>query len=262
MSKKNNNLKKIIETGSEITGAVSGTVIGGLVAGLPGMLIGVTAGPIVTSIFKKIGEEVQNRYLSSREEIRIGAVLTYALDKLKNLQDEGKHLRNDYFFTETKNSRSSGEELLEGTILSAQREYEEKKVKYLGNLYANICTNNEIQKETANQFIKILNTVSFRQLCILQVLNKEGIKNLGSKNTQRNIDNKLFQDDLLIEVRDLQTKGLLKLGNVIVNELDRSSFLIKDDISINQFGTLFCDMLSLNEIPNDELISIKKLLLQ
>ena len=55
---KNNIVKDIIETGSEITGGVGGAVLGGLIAGPVGVVIGGASGPILTKMFKLLGTEL------------------------------------------------------------------------------------------------------------------------------------------------------------------------------------------------------------
>ncbi len=173
MSKNKDIIKKLVETGSDISGGVSSVVIGGLIAGPAGAIIGGASGPIITQVFKKIGNEIQNRFLSQREEVRIGAAYGFAINKLQEYQKSGREIRNDYFFTSKEHKRTDSEEIFEGIILGAQKEYEERKVKYLGNLYANICINSAITREHANQLIKTITNISYRQLCILQLLQEK-----------------------------------------------------------------------------------------
>jgi hypothetical protein len=116
-------IKDIIEIGSEISGSIGGSVIGGLIAGPPGMILGGASGPIITNAFKSLGTEIKDRFLSPREGIRIGAVYAFAINKIKENENNGQILRNDDFFESAKDKRPASEEILEGTILSSQREF-------------------------------------------------------------------------------------------------------------------------------------------
>jgi len=254
MTKKKDILKELIETGADISGGVAGAVIGGLVAGPSGVIIGGVSGPVVTRIFKKVGTEIQQRFLSPREEVRIGAVYAFAINKIQENLKNNKSIRDDDFFESGNNSRPDSEEIFEGVVLGAQKEYEERKVKYLGNLYGNICTNSNITREYANRLIRTTNNLSYRQLCLLQLLMEKWEDNRQFK---RNVigldDSKIEKGDVIIEIRDLQQRGLVFIVARINNVDDNSSPIPLDDITLSDNGRAYCELLSLNEIPRQEL---------
>lgn len=272
MNKEKEIIADLIDTGSEITGGVGGAVIGSIAAGPIGAVIGAITGPLITKTFKVIGKDVKDRFLSKREGVRIGATFTYALAKLKNEIDSGVSIRQDDFFIPKDGERAKAEELLEGVLLAAQREYEERKVNFLGNLYANICLKENISSEHASQLIKTATNLSFRQFCMLQLLRSDVSDTLDLRLKFRGFgaQNSLWKGDAIIEVRDLQQRGLL---SVRVREKtkeqqefndteyeDNSKPIYLDDIKITDLGMKFCEMLSLQEIEasilktvNDEL---------
>lgn len=249
-------IKEIIESGSEITGNISAAVIGGLAAGPAGIIIGGVTGPIISKIFKSIGNEVQDRFLSPRENIRICAAYTYALNKLKEYIDNGFELRTDNFFEEQITNRSSAEELLEGIILSAQREHEERKIQFIGNLYASICIEPGIDLETANQYINTANNLSYRQYCLLRILDlKEAKKNSAQKNDLQENNSKkppsiIRNSPVNIELRDLSQKGLVRLTSRMHDTLDNSA--PSYDIKISFYGSDFCHLVALKDIDQDD----------
>jgi hypothetical protein len=71
-----------------------------------------------------------------RETKRIGATLTFAAAKIKERLDSGQNLRSDGFFDEDASNRAPADEIAEGVVIAAQREHEEKKLKFYGNLLA------------------------------------------------------------------------------------------------------------------------------
>lgn len=260
MDKKEDIIKEFVETGSDISGSISGAVLGGLVAGPAGVVIGGVSGPIITRVLKKIGNDIKDRFLSPREEVRIGAVYGFAINKLQQNFKNGKDLRTDSFFAQIGTERPNSDEIFEGIILGVQKEYEERKVKFIGNLYANICTNSNITREHANQLIRTANGLSYRQFCILQLLNEKWDNNKNLNFKVKGLDNyKVDIGDIIVEIRDLQQRGLLSIEARINNVDDNSSPIPLDDINISEIGRLFCEMLSLSEIPTLELDSLNRL---
>lgn len=254
-----NIIKDIIETGSEISGGVGGALIGGLIAGPVGIILGGASGPVLTKLFKSVGTEIKERFLSPRESVRIGAAYTFAIDRIKENESKGIPLRNDNFFESIDNNRPASEEVLEGIILTSQREFEELKIKYLGNLYANICSNEDISKEHANQLIKIANVLSFRQFCLLQLLNERYIESQQLKYKVRGLDKwEISLMDIIAEIRDLQQKGLVFIPTTYDGG-DNSSPIQLDKLSITTSGLFFCKTLSLETIEKEKLDKLNEI---
>lgn len=246
-------IEEIVESSSDITGNVVGTVLGGLVAGPAGLILGGTSGVIVTRVFKRIGKEVKERVLGTREELRIGAAYTFAINRIIENQRQGRVIRGDDFFSEIEDDRSFSEEILEGVILTAQREYEEKKIRFLGNLYGNICTNELISKDQANSFIKMADTLTYRQFCMIALY----FKKLNLTYTPSNI--MVVKDtsfDIIAELTDLHQKGILLTPKV---SIEASGFSEKRYV-ITKGGILFYKMLGLDQIDENELIILNNLL--
>jgi hypothetical protein len=167
--KKDKIVKELIEAGADISGNVGGAAVGFLFAGPPGAVLGGIAGPLFTRGIKKIGFEIQKRFLGPREEQRVGATLAYAITAIKQKQEEGFNIRDDDFFEEI-NSRSQADEILEGILIAAQRDHEEAKLKYYGHLLASIAFTPTIDRGKANFLIRVIQRLSYQQLCIIAFL--------------------------------------------------------------------------------------------
>jgi hypothetical protein len=246
----------LVETGAEISGSVAGSVVGGIVAGPAGMIIGGATGPLLSRALRQVANEIKERLISPREEIRIGAAYAFAINKLNENLNNGKQFRTDIFEIKF-NQRTDSEEIFEGIILNVQKEYEERKVKFLGNLYANICTNPIISKEHANQLIKTASSSSYRQLCILQLFYQRNTTALSSPPSNRLHNYRIEKGDLIVEIRDLQQMGLLRVLSRLNDVDDNSSPILQEDISISHVGVLFCEMLSLSEINKGDIDHLK-----
>ncbi|WP_407846148.1 hypothetical protein [Chryseobacterium sp. KCF3-3] len=249
--KKTDVIKSIIETGSEISGGIGSALLSAVIPGTTGIIVGGAAAPILTKIFTDIGTEIQNRFLSSREVMRTGAAYTFAIDRIRQNENEGHTLRDDDFFEPIDNNRPASEELLEAIILSAQRESEELKLKFLGNLYANICFHPEINRAHANQIIKNSNTLSFQQFCILQLFYEKLQDTRALKVPKLRADGnwEIKVIDIISETRELQQKGLISIDSRM-NESDLSSPIPLAKVNITSVGKTFCELLSLNQIDN------------
>ena len=160
----------IADIGGSVVGALAGAGIGAAIAGPVGVAGGAIAGTAIEKIFQRIGKEIHEKFLSKAESRKIETVYSCAKEKIESNLKDGKALRNDGFFSKKMDDRSSSEEILEGTIFAAQREHEEKKFPYLANLYANINFDSTINRQMANQLIKIASDITYRQIVILYVI--------------------------------------------------------------------------------------------
>lgn len=161
----------IVDNVSEYAGSAAGAVAGGLISAAIGGPEGAAAGSIAATaiehMFQNMGSEIKKRTLAPLEEQRVGSVYTKAKELIEEKITQGKTPRNDNFFDKDSSGRPASEELLEGTLLAAQREYEEKKTVYLARLYANILFHPEISRPTANHLIKLAEQLTYRQIAIV-----------------------------------------------------------------------------------------------
>jgi hypothetical protein len=95
------------------------------------------------------------RMLGQRERVRVGAVVVYSYEKFQENIKDGQPLRQDGFFVDAFGERPADKEIFEGIMIAAQRERQEKKLRFLGNLVANIAFHPEYDRAHANHLIKI-----------------------------------------------------------------------------------------------------------
>ena len=168
--KKDRVVDGVADIAGSVAGAIAGAGVGAVIAGPVGVAGGALAGTVIEKVFMCVGKEIQERLLSKSESKKIGTVYSCAKEKIEANLNNGKELRSDDFFSPEVDDRSSSEEILEGTLFAAQREYEEKKLPYLANLYANINFDSTINRQMANQLIKIASDITYRQMVILCVI--------------------------------------------------------------------------------------------
>jgi hypothetical protein len=112
---------KLIEYGTAIACNLTGAAIGFLLAGPDGAI----AGGALGSVVHNLGNDIAERLLSRREEIRLGAAITYI--SIKEKFDKGLRVRDDDFFTNCEHQRSSAQEIAEGILLAAQKNMRKRR---------------------------------------------------------------------------------------------------------------------------------------
>jgi len=222
MSNNEDKVKSIITTGSEMVGAAAGGVLGFLLGGPAGAAAGGVAGVAISKTTSKVLTDVANRSLSHREEIRIGIAATFAIEKIQKKLAAGEQPRNDCFFQTQHNvSRSSAEEIFEGVLLKSKNEHEEKKIKLLANIFANVAFVSGLRVGEANHILQIADNLTYRQMCILGLFQrKTEIQDIKLKeNDYRTFQGSLSYEtaSILQETYQLYNFGLLACRNSTSN---------------------------------------------
>ena len=155
---------RIIEYGADIAGASAAVALELLGKSPPGL--GAILAPVLASTLKEFGA----RSLSAREKTRVGAVAIYAADRISARLMFGDVPRQDGFFAPTGSDRAPSEALLEGVLLKARDEFEEKKLRHLGWFFANLVFVEDVSPATAYLLLKQFERLSYRQLAILSLI--------------------------------------------------------------------------------------------
>jgi hypothetical protein len=239
MDKEQENTRNLIEMGADIAGNAAGAAVGFIVAGPAGSVVGAAATPVLTGILKTIGSEIKSRLYSERELIRAGGALAFAVQKIRSNLNAGKKLRSDDFFSSSAGDRGAAKEILEGILLAAQKEYQEKKVKFYGNLYANIAFESDIDRSHANYLVGLLDRLSFRQLCCIAGF-KDGYEFVYIQEPQNAID-------LVNELNELASLGIVKMEYLPNQELPPYA-----DYKSKSYATRLYELFGLDEISENE----------
>ncbi|WP_148550673.1 hypothetical protein [Paraclostridium bifermentans] len=262
---KKNNMLKWIETSSDIAGASVGGLIGYVLTGPEGAAFAGAGGVVIAKTLEKIGTEMSSRLLGKREEIRVGALFTYSMAKIKENLDNGCLLRDDSFFDENISERSDAEEVYEGLILAVQKEHEEKKIEYMGKMIGNIAFRTDIDKSFANLLIKEVSNLSYRQICLIKIfydntvalnINESGI---GLKQSNYREQEKISQNliPILYEILELGNKELI-INNI--HHVNGLVDIVPCEFKAQGLGVLLYDLFELNNMPEEETKEVKELL--
>lgn len=205
--------RRFLNSGIEIAAGVAGAAAGLAVGGAPGALTGAAVGPALSASVRWATGEWASRQLSRRESQRVVSALDFAAAEINRRLEMAEKPRDDGFFGEGSDGRRpSAEELLEGTLLAAQRAHEEIKVKFLGYLYADIAFDSTLSPRVASYLVRLLDELSYTQLVALAVFTMNaqppGILNLPERLLPEAGQSR-EQQALAHEIHDLFNRALL-----------------------------------------------------
>ena len=250
-------IQKIVDAGvgllREAGGNVAGATVGFLVGGPVGAAAGGAVGWAVSQGLGRLGREFSERALAPREEARVGCVLVLGVEQIRTRLEAGEELRTDGFFDSGMNDRSGAEEVMENILLKSQREPEERKLPYMGNLFANIAFDSTIGPEMAHQVTKTAGELTYRQLCLLRlaVVKDEFDLRESDYRGQGSFAKELYQ--ILYECLGLYSRGYVNFGG-------GAAFGPTDvkpaGITVQGLGADTYNLMGLRDIPADELVPI------
>ena len=204
--------------------------------------------------------EMTSRKLSEREQLRFRRAAGFALARIQERLSGGDKPRNDEFFARD-GGRSSAQELFEGVLVKSLGCYEERKVQYLGLLFANVVFDNT-SAQTANWMLMLIEQMTYRQLCIVAVLSRgfplreepftAGI--MGMDDPRR----KVYEDSALMtvlsETRWLLANGLaLSHGSAFIDDL---TTIAPSTLGLTFLGHMLARILDLDRIPDEDLAGV------
>lgn len=256
-AKESQGLQSLISAGSDIAGGAIGGALGFLAAGPFGAAAGGAGGAIAAEVIKKLGTDAAERMLGPRERVRIGAAIAIASEHIRARTERGERLREDGFFDQKPDGRSDSEEVSESVLTKAQKEAEEKKIKYMAYLIGNIAFSSEISAGLAHHIIKSVDTMTYRQLCILKMIAFKRNYNLRESDYrgQGNFTRQLYE--ILYECLDLSTRGYINFGGEVAfgpTDVKPAS------MNLQGIGADIFNQMGLTTIPSDDVVPIARVL--
>ncbi|MDV8112733.1 hypothetical protein R3379_26790 [Bacillus sp. BAU-SS-2023] len=230
-----------------------GSTVGSVASGMTTLAIpgveGVFVATLVNGVIIKITKDVGDRILSERENKKIIESCAYSIEKISDNIQENKVLRDDGFFNNDGISRSNAEEIFEGILFSAQKEHEEKKLKYYGYLFANIAFDESVSKNFANQLINIADRLTYRQLQILAMYTYSSIvRNFFEKNKLPKLNN-IEKISILQDTVELYRMGILNGGGEVILEI---GYVNPYKIGVEPIGMCLFKLMNLGEITTED----------
>lgn len=263
----------LLQKSSAIAGA-AGTAAVGALAGDPFSAAAIGAGStVISQVLQAVGGDLAQRLLGEREEVRVGAAMAFALERIQVNVQQSMPLRRDGFFETQPGERTAAEEILEGVLLAAQREHEERKVRFEGYLFANIAFRSDIDRGQANSLINMARVLTFRQLCLLHLFQNDPTPFVHGRSRFDPMgipDQAGTVTSIIHDIFDLDLRGLIG-GHDIDQQYMKTGKRHPDPrfhASIGQvfkprsMGLILHDLMDLREIDDADLEEIRMLLPQ
>jgi hypothetical protein len=247
-------LKAFLIKGSEISGGAIGGAIG-LIGGPAGAIIGGGVGVLAAQLMN----EVIEKSLSDREKIRIAATSTFLFDGIARRLKNGEQIRNDGFFDRNEFNRSNAEEIFEGTLIKCTNQYQEKKIKHISKIFEKTIFETSISSESANQLLTIVESLTYRKLCILSFY---GRRNIDFPNEILMNENYSSYPNINFTTNDkLLIQDLFELINLDLLDKQNWMFVSNKDIipnifTLTEIGKSLYEIMDLNEIEVNEILPI------
>jgi len=208
-------------------------------------------GATIQTLFSEIGSDIISRTLSKKEQNRIGKAFYYALKKINDNSINNKPFRDDAFTKYSSETLSEASEFLEAILIDAQKEYQEKKIKFLGNMYANSLFTGNLDKHWLFYFLKLCETLSFRQLCYIAVLMEKGLYGLDRKVDMQKDSYAIMRADQRFELNQMIVPNIIK-GPRDFNSNVAYPF---EWYNIDWVGERLFELMNLNEIDPEDILS-------
>ena len=190
---------------------------------------------------------VADKAMAAREQLRVGSVAAIAVARIAERLEQGHPARPDFFSSDGL-VQSDGERLLEGVLLKARDEYEEKKLRYLGIFYGNL-TFSEVSASVASLLIKTFERLTYRQLIILALIRRSGVLNVKNLRGQSHADpdlEALKREEMDLHGNDFGTSGLIEGAGY--------------DDELSALGVVLVELAEIGHIPEIETDGVVTLL--
>ena len=269
-------VSEIVEAVCAMGGAVAGTAVS-LIAG---PFVGSASGEAIARVLVRVGHEVEQRILAPRQGRRIGRAFEAATEAAQKEFEAGNEIRSDGFFDQpSPDEPSPAEEMLEGVLRTAADEWEQRKVPYIGRMFATVSFDPSIRPADANYLLKLADRLTYQQVVLLAFW--EVAQDEGRPYRQEVMSASIRKDEglsrptatILAEMNDLATAGLLgvidsngelvRVGETIGGLGGFQTFgggVHLTAVQLTDIGRTLFRLMGLDDVPDDDLNQIAKAL--
>lgn len=102
-----------------------------------------------------------------REQVRAGAALAFAVEYAATQHRAGRPARADGWFDPRPGSRPAAEHVAEAVVAAARRSTDERRVRHLGYLLAEVACSPDLDAEVAGRALRLTEELSWRRLALV-----------------------------------------------------------------------------------------------
>lgn len=107
--------------------------------------------------------------ISKRQSVRLFQWGILASEGIAQRLANDEKYREDGFFDKTPTNRSNIDEVVESTLKKVMDTTEEPKIQFMANLTENVHFHPDLDMDTYRRILKILDELSYRQLCLVKL---------------------------------------------------------------------------------------------
>jgi hypothetical protein len=161
--------RDLVEAGATIAGSMTRAAAGIVFA--PGEAV-VQIDDRLADALRAAADDLAGSRPAARERARAGAVLAFAVEHSVLLSHAGRRVRTDGFFTEQAGGRIAAREVLEGVVGAARRSAEERRIRHLGYLFAEVVVSPDLDAPLTARALRLAESCSWRQLALLAAVGR------------------------------------------------------------------------------------------
>jgi hypothetical protein len=185
------------------------------------------------------------------ERARAGAALAFVAELSVTRAHQGRTVRTDGFFSVTTAARSAAERLVEDVVQAARRTTEERRVRHLGYLVAEVAVSPDVDVPLAARALQLAESCSWRQLVLLAAVGRRDRSPLPM--TPLEDDPRAWRAwGAREDVADLQRAGLLDPPPTAAARPGTRPRLRPADLRLTRRGVLLHRLLALDFVREDD----------
>ncbi|MEI4270817.1 hypothetical protein TEK04_03685 [Klenkia sp. LSe6-5] len=125
-----------------------------------------------TACLRELADDLATGVLPRREAARAGAALAFAVEHGITLSRRDRTVRSDGFFAERAGGRVAARELGEGVLLAARTSSDDRRVRHLGCLLAEVVVSPDVDAALAERALLAARDLTWRQLALLAAVGR------------------------------------------------------------------------------------------
>lgn len=222
--------------------------------GDPTGIVGLAVKETVCKTLENVSSKLDNCQLTEWEIQRVTNCMKFSIERIEKNIKEGRQIREDDFFKEKfDDRRSDAEEVFESIVIASQRESQEMKQLFYGNILANIGFQNNVGADEVNFIIKVFEKLTYRQCLLLSMFyynNACKRQKIESVLINTNLIGMIEEKDVVLyqEILDLYNKSLIfnKDASIIFN----IAFIIPNNLITYGLGNMIIQLSGLDRITD------------
>jgi hypothetical protein len=239
--------RDVVETGELVAGSMTRAVAG--------LLFDPGTGPLrlddrLASCLRDAATSAADLPLTW-ERARAGAVLAFAAELSVTRAHQGRGVRTDGFFSVSTAARSAAERLVEDVVQAARRTTEERRVRHLGYLVAEVAVSADLDVALASRALQLAESCSWRQLVFLAAVGRRDRSPLPM--SPLDDEPRAWRAwGAREDVADLQRAGLLDPPPAVIRPGAVHPRLRPADLRLTRRGVLVHRLLALDFVREDD----------